>query len=98
MIAKRRKAALFRLHADQHARIRRPRAAEAADDRLVARELEVAVGKDVHRPHQRIEPVRARGGDEQELPQRVKAPDVHKFVLQHIRQRPFVRPVYCLRH
>lgn len=97
-VAKGRDAAARFHHADEGARIVRPRAAETVHDYFVARELEVTVREHVHDPHERIEPVDADGGDERELGERVEALDVDKLVLQNEAQSALVRPVGRLRH
>ena len=97
-VAKGRDAAARFHHADEGARIVRPRAAETVHDCFVARELEVTVREHVHDPHERIEPVDADGGDERELGERVEALDVDKLVLQNEAQSALVRPVGRLRH
>ena len=97
MAEQRHQAAFDLLHADERPGVGGPRAAEAADDRLIARQLHVAVGEHVQDPHEGTEPVHAGRGDERELQERVKAPDVHEFVLQHKAQRLLIGPVRRLR-
>ena len=99
MIAQRRKAASGRLHADEDPGIGGADvAAEAAEHRLVAGELQIPVRQHVHHPHQRVEPVDADSGDQQELGEDVEPLDVHELMLQHVPQRRLVRPVRLLRH
>ena len=99
MIAERRKAASGRLHADEDPGIGGADvAAEAAEHRLVAGELQIPVRQHVHHPHQRVEPVDADGGDQQELGEDVEPLDVHELMLQHVAQRSLIRPVRLLWH
>ena len=53
-----------------------------AEHRLVAAQLHIPAGQDIHGPDQGIEPVEAQRGGEKGLPQRVKTPDMGVFVGQ----------------
>ena len=79
---------------EQHASVRRalPRQ-KVPGNPGVAAQLDVAVDNDVHDPHQRVEPVRAYGEYQDQLPQRVEAHDVGVFVGEHQVGRAGIAPV-----
>ena len=63
------------------------RAAQTLQHARVAQQLHVPVGEEEHDPHQRIEPVHADAGGQQQLSRRVQRPDVLQLVQQHMIKR-----------
>ena len=71
----------FFLHAEEcFCIVRRGCCAAMTDHRFVTCQLDVPIGEKKHQPHERIEPVNAYGGGQQNFPQGVEAADVGAFI------------------
>ena len=87
------------LHADQRPGVDGPGLhTELPDHRLVAGQLQVPVGQDVHHPHQGVPPVEAQRRRQDQFRRPVQPPDVDVLVGQHIGHGLLVGPVGGLGH